>query len=330
MKSYLRTVACLFVLLLLALPVMGQFPAPQRIEGPPPVDQSNPNNILGPDDQILIKAPQVPELNDRTYRLGQNGELELPFVGTVQARGLKVEALEALLVRKLKETIRNPQVSVIAVTSKNQPIYFVGLFKSPGVYPLAGNRTLLEMLGTVGGVTPNTARRITITRRSEYTTAPLPGGVVDPIRKTSTLEIGLTDGAFAIRPEDDILLAPFDIVTAERSERIYVLGNVGQPRSIDLAERTAISLSQALAEAGGIAPLAMKDRVRILRQISGTDRRAEIAVDLKGILSGRKPDLYLQADDVVYVPDSKLAILSRSELGIGNYLPYLILGLLRR
>jgi len=196
---------------------------------------------------------------------------------------------------------------------------------------LTGNRTLLEMLGVVGGVTPNTARRITITRRSEYTAIPLRGGAVDPVRKTSTLEIGLADGAFAIRPEDDVLLAPYDIVSAERSDRIYVLGNVGQPRSIDLGERTALSLSQALAEAGGVTSLATKDRIRVLRQISGTDRRAEIAVDLRGILDGRKPDLYLQADDVVYVPQSKLAILSpRSESGLGSYLPWVFLGLLRR
>jgi polysaccharide export outer membrane protein len=330
MKPYDRALFFLLALLVTTVSVLGQPATPRMGEGPAIIDQANPNYTLGPDDQITIKAPQVPELNDRTYRIGQGGALELPLVGTIQAGGLKVEALEALLLNKLKETIRNPQVTVIPVTTRNQPVYFVGLFRTPGVYPLTGNRTLLEMLGTVGGVTPNTARRITITRRSEYTAVPLPGGTVDPVRKTSSLEIGLADGAFAIRPEDDILLAPYDIVTADRAERVYVLGNVGQPRSIDLGERTALSLAQALAEAGGITALATKDRIRVLRNISGTDRRAEIAVDLKGILEGKKPDLFLQADDVVYVPQSKLAILSRSESGIGNYLPFLILGLIRR
>lgn len=330
MKSSLRAIRLLLPVLVSVNLLPGQAPPPRSQEVPASVDQGVPNYVLGPEDQITIKAPQVPELTDRTYRLGQNGSVELPFVGTVQAGGLKVQELEELLIGKLKETIRNPQVSVIPVMTRNQPVFFVGSFRTPGMYPLTGNRTLLEMLGWVGGVTPNTARRITVTRRSDYSTMPLPGAVVDPVRKTATLQIPIADGSFAIRPEDDIPLAPYDIVTAERGDRVYVLGSVGTPKSIELGERTWISLSQALAEAGGIAPLAIKDRVRVLRLISGTDRRAEIAVDMKRVLEGGQSDLLLQADDVVYVPSSKLAILAPGQGGVGNYLPYLFLGLMRR
>lgn len=308
----------------------GQMPSPRGQESPGSMDLNLPNYVLGPEDQITVKAPLVPELNNRTFRLSQNGSVELPLLGIVQAGGLKVQALEELLIEKLKETIRNPQVTVIPMMTRNQPVFFVGSFRTPGMYPLTGNRTLLELLGWVGGVAPNTARKITITRRGDYSTTPLPGGVVDPVRKTSTLQIPIPDGGFAIRPEDDVPLAPYDIVTAERSDRVYVLGNVGTPRSIELGERTTIYLSQALAEAGGIAPLSVKDRVRVLRLISGTDRRAEIPVDMKRVLAGGEPDVLLQADDVVFVPSSKLAIFAPGSGGLGNYLAFVFLGLSRR
>jgi len=330
MKHPTRAFTLLLLWPLILHSLLGQPPAPRSQEGPPSVDQGVPNYVLGPEDQITIKAPQIPELTDRTYRIGQNGSLELPYLGVIKAGGLKIQALEELLIAKLKETIRSPQVTVIPVMTRNQPVFFVGSFRTPGMYPLTGNRTLLEMLGWVGGVTPNTARRITVTRRSDYSTVTLPGGEVDPVRKSSTLHIALSDGAFAIRPEDDIPLAPYDIVSADRGDKVYVLGNVGAPKSIELGERAMISVTQALAEAGGIAPLALQDRVRILRPISGTDRRAEIAIDLKRILAGTNPDVPLQADDVLFVPQSKLAIVSRSDVGLGNYLPYLLLTLIRR
>lgn len=327
-KKMLSIAACLMPVTV--YPLAGQVAVPRSQEVPASIDQGVPNFVLGPEDQITIKVPQVPELTDRTYRIGPNGTVDLPFVGVIQAGGLKVQALEALLITKLKETIRNPQVSIVPIITRNQPVFFVGSFRNPGMYALSGNRTLLEMLGWVGGVSPNTARRITITRRSDYSSMTLPGGVVDPVRKASTLQIELTDGAFAIRPEDDFPLAPYDIVVAERGERVYVMGNVGTPKSVDLGERAAISISEALTEAGGLAPLAVTDRVRVLRLISGTQRRAEIEVDVKRILEGGYPDLQLQPDDVVFVPRSKLAILTRSEAGLGNYLPFLFLGLLRR
>jgi len=330
MNFSLRTVRFLLPLLASVSLLPGQTPPPRSQDYPASIDLTTPNYVLGPEDQVTIKAPLVPELNDRTFRLGQNGSLELPIIGLVQAGGLKVRDLEDLLIGKLKETIRNPQVTVIPLMTRNQPVFFVGSFRTPGMYPLSGNRTLLEFLGWVGGVTPNTARKITITRRSDYSTVTLPGGVVDPVRKTSTLQIPIADGAFAIRPEDDIALAPYDIVTAERADRVYVLGNVGTPRSIELGERSTIYLSQALAEAGGIAPLSVKDRVRVLRLISGTDRRAEIPVDMKQVLQGGQPDMLLQADDVVFVPSSKLALLAPGQGGFGNYLAFIFLGLSRQ
>lgn len=289
-----------------------------------------PDYTLGPDDQVLIKVPQVPELNDRPFRIGADGFVELPVVGRLQAAGMTVKAFEDALLEKLKEFVRNPQVFVTLAQYRGEPIFFIGAFKSPGIYPLGGRRTLVEMLTTVGGLQPNASRRIRITRRSDYGALPLPNAQVNAERRVSAVDINLDDLSLNINPEEDIVLQPYDIVSVERAERVYVLGEVGRASAIELGERSSISIAQALTEAGGINGEAKSKRIRVLRQISGTDRRSEIAINAKKILQGRDRDFPLLPNDVLYVPgDFNIRSLLSRNNGVGFLLPTLLLTLLR-
>jgi polysaccharide export outer membrane protein len=42
----------------------------------------------------------------------------------------------------------------------------------------------------------------------------------------------------------------------------------------------------------------------IRRELSKTGERQEIAVDLKKILAGKTPDVVMQPNDILFVPDS--------------------------
>lgn len=288
-----------------------------------------PDYTLGPDDQILIRVPQVPELNDRPFRVGADGSVELPIAGRVQAGGLTVQAFEKALLERLKEFVRDPQVFVSLAQYRGEPVFFVGAFKSPGIYPLAGRRTLVEMMTNVGGLLPNASRRIRVTRRTDYGAIPLANAQENKEKRISTVDINLDDLSVSINPEEDIPLQPYDIVSVERAERVYVLGEVNRPTAIELGERSSISIAQALTEAGSFNYIAKKGNIRILRQISGTDRRAEIAIDAKRVLSGADRDFPLLPNDVLYIPGSGVkALLSRSD-GIGSFLPIIVVSLLR-
>lgn len=104
---------------------------------------------------------------EQPFRINPDGFLELPIVGRVKASGLTIRALEADLVTRLREYIREPQVYISLVQFRSEPVFFVGSFRSPGLYPLQGGRGLIEMMSTVGGLVPNASRRIRITRRAE-------------------------------------------------------------------------------------------------------------------------------------------------------------------
>jgi polysaccharide biosynthesis/export protein len=269
-----------------------------------PIQSIRPDYVLGPNDQFIIRAPQAEEINERPFRIDADGFINLPLVGKVRAAGLTVQALESDLVTRLKEFIRDPQVMISMVQFRSEPVFFLGAFKFPGIYPLGGRRTLVEMLSSVGGLLPNASRRIRVTRKAEYGPIPLPSAVQSADGKTSTAEISIESLTRNVNPDEDIVLKSYDIVDAERAERVYVSGEVSKVSAIELAERDSISITQALTEAGGFTQFAIRDHVRVLRPVMGTTRRAEIVIDMKRVYEGKDIDFPLLPNDVLYVPRS--------------------------
>lgn len=277
--------------------------APQPVQQLP-ADTIRPNYVLGPNDQVLIRAPEAEEIDNRPFRIDSDGNINLPLVGRVHAAGMTLQELEADLVRRLREYIREPQVFIQIVQYRSEPVFFVGLFARPGVYPLQGNRTLIEMLTAVGGTLPNAARHITITRQLEYGPIPLPDAVVDTQKKVSTVEISLGSLSQNLSPEENILLQPYDQISVGRAEMVYVSGEVGRVGGQELGERDSISIAQVLTQAGGFGKDAKKSKVRILRPIEGTSRRAVIEVNVAQLFDGKGIDVPLLPGDIVYVPRS--------------------------
>jgi polysaccharide export outer membrane protein len=194
---------------------------------------------------------------------------------------------------------------MISVTAfHNEPVFFVGSFVKPGIYGLQGRRTLVEMLVSVGGLAQNASRHIKVTRRTEYGVIPLPNAIEDPEKKISTVEISMGSLRENVNPAEDIVLQPFDIISVERAELIYVNGEVLRTSAIALEERESISLLQAVTQAGGFTRDAKRGQVRVLRPIANSTRRAEIDIDVDEIYAGRANDFPLLPNDVLYIPRS--------------------------
>ncbi|HTR34456.1 MAG TPA: polysaccharide biosynthesis/export family protein [Bryobacteraceae bacterium] len=303
-------------------PQAGQTPA-QATQLPP--ETIRPNYVLGPNDQIMIREPDAEEINEKPFRLDADGNITLPLLGKVHAAGMTQQELEADLNRRLREYIRQPQAIVVVTQFRSEPVFFVGAFRSPGIYPLQGRRTLVEMLTAVGGLQPNASRHITVTRREEYGAIPLPNAVVDPARKVSTVEISMGSLRENVNPAEDIVLQPYDVISVGRAELVYISGEVGKTGGIELGERDSITILQALIQAGGVSRDAKKDKVRILRPVLGTNRRYEIDVDVARVFEGKDLDVPLLPNDVVYVPHSySRQILQTTGQIIFPIIPYVI------
>ena len=290
-----------------------------------------PDYTLGSNDQILIRVPQSDEINERPFRVDSDGFINVPVVGRIRASGLTVQELEADLAMRLREFIREPLVSITVTQFRSEPVFVTGAFRVPGIYTLQGRRTLVEILTAAGGLGPNASHRIRVSRRAEYGSIELPNAVEDPEKKMSTVEISLESLTQNINPEEDIVLQPFDVVNVDRAERVYVVGEVAKVAPIELAERASISVAQALTEAGGFTQYATRDRVRVWRPILGTNRRAEIEVDLKRVFEGKDIDFPLLANDVLFVPRSsgRAVLVPLGTTFLGS-IPYIIVTALLR
>jgi polysaccharide export outer membrane protein len=296
-----------------------------------PQDAIRPNYVLGANDQVLIRVPEAEEINEKPFRIDAEGNINLPLLGRLRAGGMTVQELEADLVRRLREYIREPQVVIIVTQFRSEPVFFVGAFKNPGIYPLQGRRTLVEMLTAIGGLQPNASRHIKVTRRAEYGPLPLPNAMEDPEKKISTVEISMGSLRENVNPAEDILLQPYDVVSVERAEMIYITGEVGRVNGLELGERESISVTQALTLSGGMTRDANKNEVRVLRPIENTNRRAEIDINLKRVLEGKDNDFPLLPNDLLYVSRSykRTVWVTIGQLAITT-LPYTVITLLLR
>jgi protein involved in polysaccharide export with SLBB domain len=203
----------------------------------------------------------------------------------------------------------------------SEPVFFLGAgLKATGLFPLVGQRNLMEMMESNGGLQPGASNRIKVTRHKEEGPIPLPNVIALPNGDTS-VEINLKTLQANVNPAENIVLMPFDIVNVDLAGTVSVMGEVGHIGSFALQDRESMPVIQAVIEAGGLSTTAKPEDSFILRPITDTARHAVIPINLKLILKGEGNDQPLLANDVLVVGASHK--LSQKDLLI--FLP--ILGL---
>jgi polysaccharide export outer membrane protein len=112
-----------------------------------------PDYRIGPLDQLEVSVFQVPDLS-RTVRVNSSGEISLPMIGVILAGGKTVAELEKDIANKLRESfLQDPQVSVFIQEFASQRVTVEGSVNSPGIKPLTGRTTLLQLISMSGGLT---------------------------------------------------------------------------------------------------------------------------------------------------------------------------------
>jgi polysaccharide biosynthesis/export protein len=119
---------------------------------------------LVPDDVIEITVYGYPELS-KQVRVLSGGDFVYPPLGTVQVAGLTVAQLEKWLTQQLqKGHLIHPPVVVTVKERHNRHIYVLGAVRSPGVYTLRDNASLLDLIAQADGLTLEAAPYILVYR----------------------------------------------------------------------------------------------------------------------------------------------------------------------
>ncbi len=262
-----------------------------------------PNYVLGPGDQIMIHAFEMDEIGVRPVMIDGDCNINIPTLGVVKAGGLSIPQLESQLVTLLRKYVQHPQVTVNVTQYRSEPVFFEGSFARPGIALLLGRRTLIEMIATIGGTTQNASHYITVTRRKEVGTIPLPNAVTSSDGTVSTVTISLASLRNDISPAENIILEPYDVIRAERAEFIYVNGAIGRVGGLDLNEKESMSVTQVVTLAGGLKPEADGAKAVVLRPVMNTSKRSEIPLNLDRIMRGKDTDFPLLPNDLLFIPE---------------------------
>lgn len=252
---------------------------------------------VGPDDLLTIAVVQAPELNV-TVRVARNGEITVPLLGPLRTTGLTIRQLEGHIADLLRaKYIRQPDVSVQLTELHSRPVAVMGAVQQPGVFQIRGRQSLLQVLSLAGGLAPHAGDTIIIVR-DENTSGP-----TDPLRTARPIiQVPLADLMEARGAALDVTIYPGDVVKVQSAALVYVVGAVKKPGSFAVRGSRGVTVLRAVALAEGLGPTAKHD-VRILRSTASGDR-TELAVDLDAIFKGKKQDMVLQAEDVLFVPTS--------------------------
>jgi polysaccharide biosynthesis/export protein len=260
--------------------------------------------LLGSDDQLEISGPELTDLANKPVRIDGDGDIQVPLAGRVHVSGLTVQQTEQALNKVLNTYIRQPQVVVGVAEVRSQPVSILGAVNAPGVHQVQGRKTLLEMLALAGGVRPDAGYSIRITRELEWGCIPLPNAALDASGRFSVAELNLKKIMEAKNPEENIQILPHDVISVPKAEMVYVIGEVKRSGGFVLGEHQSITVLQALSLAEGLNGTADSRHARILRLKREADQREELAVDVKDVLNGKKPDVALQGDDILFIPGS--------------------------
>jgi len=267
-------------------------------------DQMRSTYLLGADDQIEIAGPELTDYGSKPLRIDSDGNVQAPLVGQIHVAGQTVQDVEKELNKALSKYIREPQVVVNVVEVHSQPVSVLGAVNTPGVHQVHGRQTLLEMISLAGGIRQDAGYSVRITRQVEWGCIPLPGAKLDSSGKFTVAEVNLKEIMEAKDPSENIQIFPHDVISVPKAEMVYVIGEVKRSGGFVLGEHQSISVLQVLSMAEGLNGGADTRHSKILRLNRDADKREELPVDVKELLAGKRKDVSMQADDILFIPGS--------------------------
>jgi protein involved in polysaccharide export with SLBB domain len=209
--------------------------------------------------------------------------------------------------------LRDPKVVVKILDRSNRPnSTLFGAIKTPQRFQIKRPVMLNELIILAGGFTDKASGEIQIFRPASLSCA----AVTEQKNQTADtdasnrerfisarqdngsqfINIRITD-LLGGKKEANVQILAGDIVTVLEAKPIYVIGGVNTPRQI--ATRSQMTVSRAIAGAGGLSKSADPTKVTIFRRVG--DETRIIETNLERIKGNQAEDVVLQAFDIVEV-----------------------------
>ncbi len=294
------------------------------------VTTSETNYTLGPGDVVRLDIFQVPEYSGE-FPVLVDGTVSLRLVGNVQVTGLSLQETSELVRQKYASYLKRPIINVGLISPRPLKIGIAGEVDNPGSYEFALSSpnqkfpTVTDMIGKAGGITTLAdVRNVQVTRRIKGR------NIVFTSDLWSLLNNNRLDQDISLRDGDTILIPTVDEIDTSELARlaeasfglqtdepinVAVVGEIYRPgthtvkpEQIGDEEQDSLPprLTQAIAVAGGVKPLANVREVEIRRKTWDGQEKI-LAVNLWELIQAGdgEQDIILQEGDRIIIPQAE-------------------------
>lgn len=244
-------------------------------------------SIFGQRDTIAEAIPIAPD-----------GKLYYMFIPGISAEGRTPQEIAREMEDQLDHLFNNPQVSIIPKKFISNRFSIFGKVTKGSIYPLETPITVRQAIARAQGIAQGRYHDTTIEIHNYADSWLLRGKEKIPVDFERLMKNNDFSEDIYIRPGDVIYIA------SALGREVYLMGEVNNQQSQPFtAGMTLVQLITGIDEGSGgyIEDTADIKRVVLLRDAMNHPKVFKI--NLQDILRGKKHDVFLEAGDIVYVPE---------------------------
>lgn len=264
--SLALAVCCMWPVSSFAQTQAGASPVPPPVVSqastPPGTVTPEGGYVLGPEDVLQVDVLGRSDFDTKT-KIGSDGKIQLPLLGSVQASDRTVLQLRDQI-RQALETggyFKKPIVEVMVVSYASRYVTVLGAVSSPGLIPMDRPYRLSEIIARVGGARQDGADHVIV--RS----------------KTGEKSYAIKDLATGDDAHDPYV-QPGDKIFVPTADIFFIKGQVKAPGTYPLIPH--MTLLMAIARGGGLTDLGSDSDIKVVRKnvpITPKDLSMEILPD---------------------------------------------------
>ena len=254
-------------------------------------------DLIVPGDDVEIFVVEDPSFNGR-YQVRRGGYIILPAVGRIPVAGKTMSGAEGEVRKALEASqLQHATVMVEKVEGsdiESGPVIFLsGEFNNPHPFriPTGTKATVVNVILSCGGVKSDAdLTRVKVMRVVANKSVVEEVNVQNILQGNGlTSDLTLSDG--------DILVVP-----AGAANIVFITGRVNRPGGQTIQSGSRLTAFTAILNAGGFSRFADLKKVYVLRA-SPDGTKVRIPVNILAIQRGHAPDLPLEGDDILIVPE---------------------------
>lgn len=259
---------------------------------------------LGPGDLLVVKVYETTEL-DAEVRVSSRGAVSLPLLNNVDVYNLTAAEAEEKIENLYKQKyLHDPHITIHIKEHVSKQITLVGAITNPGTYDYVSQRRLLDVIAIASGLSEESGSIAYITRED-----PASG-------KRLSYYINLDELMKEGKMDQNMIVLGGDVIFVPESGQCFIDGAVRNPGTYSLD--TKMTITEALALAGGLASYADDDAIKLIRYMGSGNKREIVTLSYTDLQGGVGDTLFLQDQDIIFAESSSMGLLtSGSGFSIG-------------